>query len=125
LHNNNIDQQHQAPPLNNKWQKFKPGGLNSRDQLLKTVENVHRVEINFFFLGQDFKNWDFSIETWLRRDFYQDRRDKSRFLRFIKIYQDLSRFIKIYQDLSRFLDIFWEILLIGICGSMWPSTDVN
>ena len=26
------------------------------------------------------------------------------------------------QDLSRFLDIFWEILLIGICGSIWPST---
>jgi hypothetical protein len=64
----------------------------------------------FFFLGQDF-----SIQIKLHRDFYQDKSRLSRFFKIVDTFQDC-------QDLSRFLDIFWEILLIGICGSIWPST---
>ncbi len=81
------------------WVNFsKPGGLDSRDQLLKTVENVHHVEINFFFIGQDLKNRDFSIETWLGQDFCQDCQD-------FWYFWDLSRLFEIYQDFLRFIEI--------------------
>jgi hypothetical protein len=40
----------------------------------------------FFFLGRDFKNRDFSIETWLRQDFCQDF---SRFIEISRHYRDL------------------------------------
>ncbi len=45
----------------------------------------------------------FSVEIYLRRDIYQDCRDKSRLLRFIETF-------KIYQEFSRFLDIIETFL---------------
>ena len=81
---------------------LKPGGLNSWDQsrsrtslvlrptFLKCQDYPSRQDQLLFFLG-----WDFSIKTWLRRDFCQDCRDKlrlSRFLRFVETFQDLSRY---------------------------------
>ncbi len=76
------------PTFENRWEC-----PSCQDQLLKTVENFHRVEINFFFLGQDFLNWDFSIQTWLRQYFYRDSRDKSRVSRLFKIVE--TSFLKV------------------------------
>ena len=66
----------------------------------------------FFFLGRDFKNRDFSIEIYLRRDIYRDRRDKSRlsrFSRFVETFRDLSRLFEIYRDISTLSRLF-EVL---------------
>ncbi len=101
---------------NRSWQekekKSKHGGLDSRDQsrsrsrtslasrpVFKTCQDfLDGRDQLLFYLGQDFLNRDFSIETWLCRDFYRDRRDKSRLSRFL-------RFVETFRDLSRYLDI--------------------
>ncbi len=61
-----------------------------RPTFLKCQDYPSRQDQLLFFLG-----WDFSIETWLRRDLFRDCQVKlrlSRFLRFVKTFQDLSRY---------------------------------
>ncbi len=89
--------------------KNKVGGLDGRDQsksrtsiVLKTVEIILHVEINFFlsrsrFIKSRFFNRDLTLSRYLLRS--------SRYIETIKTnrdYQDFLRFIKISQH-------FWEI----------------
>ncbi len=97
-------------------QKSNHGGLDSRDQSRSRTSFVSRPVFKtcqdfldgrdrlLFYLGRDFYNRDFLVETWLCRDFRQDCRDKSRlsrFLRFVKTFRDLSRY-RHYRDFLRY-----------------------
>ncbi len=75
---------------------------------MKTFENVHHVEINFFFRSRFLKlrlfNWDLAVSRFLSR--------LSRFLRFVEIcqdFQDLLRLFEIYRDISTLSRLF-EVL---------------
>jgi hypothetical protein len=76
---------------------------------LKTVENVHHVEINFFF------SWSRFLKSRLfNRDLAASRFSSrlSRFLRFVEIcrdFQDLLRLFEIYRDISTLSRLF-EVL---------------
>ncbi len=102
--------------------KFKPGGLDSRDQsrsrsrtslasrpVFKTCRDfLDGRDQLLFYLGQDFLNRDFLIETWLCRDFIEiveTNRDipvKSRFFEIFVSNQDFFEinrdFVEINQD---------------------------
>jgi hypothetical protein len=76
------------------WGKCKPGGLNSRDELLKPVEIFLTVETNFFFVSVKI----FKIKT------FQSR------LCVVEIFVEIDEIVETNQDLSRNLDImetFW------------------
>ncbi len=85
----------------------KLGGLDVRDQSRSrsrtsiasklTFENRQdypsRRDRLLFYLGQDFKNQDFSVEIYLCQDIYRDCRDKSRLSRQIETNRDFSRYL--------------------------------
>ncbi len=60
----------------------------------------------FFFLGQEFLNWDFSIETWLRQDIYQESRS-SRLIKTFEIYWDFWDLLRLLRFIETF-EIYWD-----------------
>ena len=63
----------------------------------------------FFFLGQDF-----SVEIYLRRDIYRDRRDKSRLSRFLDI---IKTFLRLQAQKSRQIEKSWSRTMIKLTNS--------
>ncbi len=80
---------------------------------MKSVENIHHVEINFFFsrlrfLKSRFFGRDLSSSRYIFVEIFieivktnRDCRDLSRLSRFIEIYREFSRFLDIIETFSR------------------------
>ncbi len=97
---------------------YKLGGLDVRDQsrsrsrtsiaLRLTFENGRdypsRRDRLLFYLGRDF-----SVEIYLRRDIYRDRRDKSRSSRQIESFKIFSRIFEISRHDRDFFKTFLRL----------------